>query len=90
MIREGNIEGILDKRVVKEVNMNAMWKIAELAMLCTESQPNERPTMNEVVSELKESIRLLNETDLLDRKLVHHPTLSAAGASISTTKPSAR
>lgn len=90
MIREANIEGILDKRVVKEVNMNAMWKIAELAMLCTESQPNERPTMNEVVSELKESIRLLNETDLLDRKLVHHPTFSAGGASTSTTKPSAR
>eukprot|EP00253_Pinus_taeda_P036096 PITA_36096 len=90
MIREGNIEGILDKRGVKEVNMSAMWKVAELAMLCTESQPNERPTMNEVVSELKESIRLLNETDLLDPKLVHHPTFSATGASISTTNPSAR
>eukprot|EP00253_Pinus_taeda_P007238 PITA_07238 len=90
MIREGNIEGILDKRVVREVNISAMWKVAELAMLCTENQPNERPTMNEVVSELKESIRLFNETDLLDRKLVHHPTFSAAGASISTTKPSAR
>lgn len=73
MTREGNIEGILDKRVVKEVNISAMWKVAELAMLCTESQPNERPTMNEVVSELKESIRLVNETDLLDPKLVHHP-----------------
>eukprot|EP00253_Pinus_taeda_P005345 PITA_05345 len=90
MIREGNIEGILDKRGVKEVNMSAMWKVAELAMLCTESQPNERPTMNEVVSELKESIRLLNETDLLDPKLAHHPTFSATGASISTTNPSAR
>eukprot|EP00253_Pinus_taeda_P031033 PITA_31033 len=90
MIGEGNIEGILDKRAVREVNMSAMWKVAELAMLCTESQPNERPTMNEVVSELKESIRLLNKTDLLDRKLVHHPTFSAAGSSISTTKPSAR
>eukprot|EP00253_Pinus_taeda_P004712 PITA_04712 len=90
MIGEGNIEGILDKRAVREVNMSAMWKVAELAMLCTENQPNERPTMNEVVSELKESIRLLNETVLLDRKLVHHPTFSAAGALISTTKPSAR
>eukprot|EP00253_Pinus_taeda_P019336 PITA_19336 len=90
MIGEGNIEGILDKRAVREVNMSAMWKVAELALLCTENQPNERPTMNEVVSELKESIRLLNETDLLDRKLVHHPTFSAAGSSISTTKPSAR
>eukprot|EP00253_Pinus_taeda_P006529 PITA_06529 len=90
MIGEGNIEGILDKRAVREVNMSAMWKVAELAMLCTENQPNQRPTMNEVVSELKESIRLLNATDLLDRKLVHHPTFSAAGSSISTTKPSAR
>ena len=30
MICEGNIEGIFDKRVVKEVNMRAMWKVAKL------------------------------------------------------------
>lgn len=30
MICEGNIEGILDKRVVKEVNMSAMLKVAKL------------------------------------------------------------
>jgi len=89
MIRGGNIDSILDKRVVKEANMSAMWKVAELAMLCTGSESSERPTMTEVVSELKESIRLI-ATDSVDRKLVHYPTFSATAASTSTTRPSPR
>lgn len=84
MIQGGNIEGILDKRVVKEVNTSAMWKVAELAMQCTESEPNERPTMNNVVSELKEAIGLLKETS--DGRLLNYPNLFTSVVSMPSPR----
>eukprot|EP01018_Ginkgo_biloba_P026473 Gb_40653 [translate_table: standard] len=56
LIYQGNIERIIDQKAGKKFNTNAMWKVAELAMACTESQPNDRATMNEVVMGLKEAI----------------------------------
>ena len=85
MIRGGNIEGILDKRVLKEVNTSAMWKVAELALQCTEGESNGRPTKTEVVIELKEAIGLL-KSDSLDRKLLNYPTVSTSAVSMPSPR----
>eukprot|EP01018_Ginkgo_biloba_P026476 Gb_40646 [translate_table: standard] len=69
LIYQGNIEAILDPKAGNIYNMSAMWKVAELAMACTENQSNDRPTMNEVVMELKETIRLLNATNPADNEV---------------------
>ncbi|TVU49684.1 hypothetical protein EJB05_01010, partial [Eragrostis curvula] len=52
----GEIESIVDPRMGGECDVNSAWKVAELALQCIEQPSYERPTMTEVVLELKESL----------------------------------
>ncbi|KAJ3695098.1 hypothetical protein LUZ60_000475 [Juncus effusus] len=55
---KGNIEDIADPKLDGEYDVNSMWKVIELAMNCTEDQSFGRPAMAEVVTQLKESLRM--------------------------------
>ncbi|GLJ45701.1 hypothetical protein SUGI_0961860 [Cryptomeria japonica] len=52
----GNIERIADPAMEKKYKIEDLWKLAELAMVCCSNQSVQRPTMSEVVMELKESM----------------------------------
>nr|AWY10696.1 hypothetical protein Sh255C13_g0040 [Saccharum hybrid cultivar SP80-3280] len=54
----GNIESIVDPRMGGEYDVNSVWKVAELALQCKERPSRERPTMTQVVMELKETLEL--------------------------------
>jgi serine/threonine protein kinase len=54
----GNIESIVDPRMGGEYDVNSVWKVAELALQCKERPSRERPTMTQVVMELKETLGL--------------------------------
>jgi hypothetical protein len=41
-----------------EYDVNSVWKVAELALQCKEQPSRKRPTMTEVVAELKECLEL--------------------------------
>lgn len=47
-----------DLRLKEEYNVNFAWKAAEIAMACTVDTSIERPTMSNVVNELKECLAL--------------------------------
>ncbi|GLJ22267.1 hypothetical protein SUGI_0419050 [Cryptomeria japonica] len=70
LISQGRIESLINAEGVEKINLGAMWKVAELALLCTESQQNDRPTMSQVVNELKEALELLRTTDSSDYRMV--------------------
>jgi hypothetical protein len=42
----------------KEYDVNSVWKVTELALRCKEQPSRERPTMTDVVAELKECLEL--------------------------------
>ncbi|XP_059067363.1 probable LRR receptor-like serine/threonine-protein kinase At1g51810 isoform X2 [Cryptomeria japonica] len=50
-----DIENIADPNLHGNYDKDAMLKVANLAMVCTSPQSKNRPTMNEVVLELKEA-----------------------------------
>ncbi|KAF8667567.1 hypothetical protein HU200_052769 [Digitaria exilis] len=54
----GNIESIVDPRMGGEYDVNSVWKVAELALQCKERLSQERPTMTDIIVELKESMEL--------------------------------
>jgi hypothetical protein len=54
----GNIESIVDPAMGGEYDVNSVWKVAELALQCKEWPSRERPTMTDVVVELKECMEL--------------------------------
>jgi serine/threonine protein kinase len=57
-LSEGDIASIADPRMGGMYNVNSVWKVAELALRCKEEPLRKRPTMTDLVFELKESLEL--------------------------------
>ncbi|XP_072953596.1 putative leucine-rich repeat receptor-like protein kinase At2g19210 isoform X2 [Typha angustifolia] len=58
MLNRGDIEEIVDRRMQGKCDVNSVWKVLELAMMCTEEYSAQRPTMADVVVHLRESLTL--------------------------------
>lgn len=55
---EGNIESIADMKMGTEYDIDSVCKVTELALQCKEQPSRERPTMTDIVAELKECLEL--------------------------------
>ncbi len=56
-IQEGNINKILDPIVkASNPNLDAIWKVAKIAIQCVEAKAIHRPIMTKVVEELRATI----------------------------------
>ncbi|KAD4982872.1 hypothetical protein E3N88_19543 [Mikania micrantha] len=53
MVEKGSVENIIDPRLQGDFEVNTAWKVVELAMTCVDSSSVKRPTMKDVVMELK-------------------------------------
>ncbi|KAJ4747163.1 Leucine-rich repeat protein kinase family protein [Rhynchospora pubera] len=58
---KGNIESILEPNMGAEYNINSVWKVVDLALSCT-GQPDLRPDMTAIVTDLKETLNLVDLT----------------------------
>uniref|UniRef100_J3MWQ9 Protein kinase domain-containing protein n=1 Tax=Oryza brachyantha TaxID=4533 RepID=J3MWQ9_ORYBR len=57
-ITAGNISLIADARLGGAYEVNSMWKVLDIALLCTTDIGAQRPTMAAVLAQLKESLAL--------------------------------
>ncbi|RRT53977.1 hypothetical protein B296_00049479 [Ensete ventricosum] len=57
-LAKGNIEEVVDGRLQQEYCLNSSWKVANIALECVAHYSVRRPTMTEVVLQLKESLAL--------------------------------
>ncbi|KAK3410880.1 hypothetical protein EUGRSUZ_J02909 [Eucalyptus grandis] len=55
IVESGDIQSIMDPRLQGEFNINSAWKVVEIAMSCTRPTSIQRPDINHVLAELKES-----------------------------------
>ncbi|WOG94178.1 hypothetical protein DCAR_0313471 [Daucus carota subsp. sativus] len=55
-LEEGDVEIIVDSRIRENVDMNSVWRTVEIALACVSTASDDRPTMDFVVSQLKESL----------------------------------
>ncbi|KAK3411653.1 hypothetical protein EUGRSUZ_I00390, partial [Eucalyptus grandis] len=55
IIESGDIQRIMDPRLHRELNTNSAWKVVEIAMSCTQPTAIQRPDINHILAELKES-----------------------------------
>ncbi|KAJ4749617.1 Leucine-rich repeat protein kinase family protein [Rhynchospora pubera] len=58
-LARGNIESVVDTRMQGDYDINSIWKAADVALKCTTENGAHRPTMTEVVVQLKECIELV-------------------------------
>lgn len=56
MVGKGDIKNIVDSRLKGNFDSNSVWKTVEKALDCVSSRSITRPTMSEVVIELKECL----------------------------------
>ncbi|KAJ7528777.1 hypothetical protein O6H91_15G019400 [Diphasiastrum complanatum] len=63
-LQEGEIHEVVDPFLRSTYKMEAMWKVAEIAIVSAEPRGMYRPTMAEVVQELKAAIQIENGTSM--------------------------
>ncbi|XWS18923.1 hypothetical protein CRYUN_Cryun32bG0086600 [Craigia yunnanensis] len=57
LLAKGEIKRIVDSSLEGDFEINSAWKIVELALGCATRNSTDRPTMSEVVMELKECLK---------------------------------
>eukprot|EP00253_Pinus_taeda_P017961 PITA_17961 len=61
----GKIIDVIDKRLCGGYDMKSMSNVAKIAMRCVQALPSRRPTVSEVVAELKEAIKVEVDKDCI-------------------------
>ena len=56
-VAEGHVEHIIDPKLQGNFNRDTAWKVVELAIACVSYASIKRPTMNDVVMELKNCLQ---------------------------------
>jgi hypothetical protein len=57
-LEKGSIEEVIDSQLEGEYDTNCVWKVMELAMMCTAEESIHRPTMTDVVVHLRDSVQM--------------------------------
>jgi hypothetical protein len=81
----GKITEIIDKRLSGRYNMKSISLVIKLAMRCVQSEPSSRPSVSEVLAELKEatkhediaSVSISNEIGIENDDLLAAPVYSS-------------
>ncbi|KAJ0250384.1 LRR receptor-like serine/threonine-protein kinase IOS1 [Hirschfeldia incana] len=58
MLSRGDINSIVDPKLQGDFDPNTIWKVVETAMTCLNPSSSRRPTMTQVVMELKECLNM--------------------------------
>eukprot|EP00253_Pinus_taeda_P020782 PITA_20782 len=61
----GKIIDVIDKRLCGGYDMKSASNVAKIAMRCVQALPSRRPTVSEVVAELKEAIKVEEDKDCI-------------------------
>lgn len=54
----GQIEEIIDRRLGGNYNLESVTRVAKIAIRCVKAEPFYRPSVSEVVEELREAMKL--------------------------------
>ncbi|KAJ4823674.1 hypothetical protein Tsubulata_027673, partial [Turnera subulata] len=86
MLANGDIKNIVDPKLHGMFNLNSVWKAVEIAVACTALTSTGRPTMNQVVTELSESLGI----EAAGTKYMHQNEPNISNAVITESLPLAR
>nr|BAD28688.1 leucine-rich repeat protein kinase-like [Oryza sativa Japonica Group] len=77
-IVSGNISSVADAHLGGAYNVSSMWKVVNIAMMCTTDIATQRPKMADVVVQLKESLDLVEvQGDRGDKENLASDTMSS-------------
>lgn len=78
-IESGDIQGIIDRSLQDEYDIQSMWKIAEKALMCVQPHGHTRPSISEVLKDIQDAILIEREaataragnSDEMSRNSIH-------------------
>lgn len=65
-VQSGDIHAIVDKALNNDFKLESMWRVVETAMLSIKPTNANRPTMQQVVCDLKKAIEIEEKAKSLD------------------------
>ncbi|KAF3489734.1 hypothetical protein F2Q69_00054929 [Brassica cretica] len=77
LLSTGDIRGIVDPKLGERFDAGSAWKITEVAMACASRSSKNRPTMSQVVAELKESVSRARDGGGSGSSSVTEPAMTA-------------
>ncbi|WJZ94439.1 hypothetical protein VitviT2T_013299 [Vitis vinifera] len=77
----GEIRSIVDSRLNGDFNPNSAWKLVETAMACVPRSSIQRPTMSQVVADLKECLQMeMHRNKSASQSRTYQDTASSANS----------
>ncbi|KAM0898789.1 hypothetical protein ACQ4PT_021708 [Festuca glaucescens] len=77
-LSEGDIGRVTDPTIREDCDINSVLKVAQLALQCTEREMRDRPTMEQVVEGISESLQLENSSRSLSSSSIKTGTWASA------------
>ena len=90
MLNRGDITRIMDPNLHGDYNSRSVWRALELAMLCANPSSENRPSMSQVVIELKECLTSENSMKGKNQDIDSHSTFEMSMSFDAKDVPSAR
>ncbi|CAD6343462.1 unnamed protein product [Miscanthus lutarioriparius] len=93
-IESGNIHAIVDESLDRGYDLQSVWKIAEVAIMCVKPKGAQRPPISEVVKEIQDAIAIergpqeMQRSTIQQQVLVSNSNKSMGGASSSANNNS--
>ncbi|ESQ37354.1 hypothetical protein EUTSA_v10003004mg, partial [Eutrema salsugineum] len=90
MLNRGDITRIMDPKLHGDYNSRSVWRAIELAMLCANPSSEKRPSMSQVVIELKQCLASENSTRSKNQDTDSHNPFEMSMSFDTKAVPSAR
>lgn len=69
-IEGGNIQAIIDPSLNNNYELQSVWKVAEIAIMCVKPQGMLRPSISLILKEIQEAISIENDSRLVDDRIM--------------------
>ena len=73
-----SVEEVVDPALVGQYNVDAMWKVVDLAMMSVEPKGVHRPTMSKIVEDLRAAIDIETSVSSSSKRPTHYGSSSSA------------
>ncbi|KAL6905792.1 hypothetical protein ACP4OV_003393 [Aristida adscensionis] len=88
-IESGNIHAIIDHSLDRGYDLQSVWKIAEVAIMCVKPKGAQRPTISEVLKEIQDAMAIERGPQTMQRsiqqQLMPNKTPSMAGSASASS-----
>jgi hypothetical protein len=93
-LEAGDIHSVIDKALDNKFNEESVWKVAQIAMMSIDPHGVNRPSMRQVVRNLRDAIAMEGENSIpptnSTRPNLSHPHASQSSASSTSGSQSSR